>query len=194
MTKNINRDGKIAKTDLGGISTSGNFKVNQSSFWWLTKPVTTRGICIKNGKILVVKTTKDKDVYYTIPGGHPKDLEHPKLACLREIQEETGILCMVGQEKYRFYMIEDEARGNGWVACYICEPVGGKLYCSEAEKKWKLTQNKTVEPMWIEMDDFAKGKSKYPFLRDAIVEGWKNSEGWESVFRHPKLLEELIIC
>lgn len=52
----------------------------------------SRGIIIKDGKIALVYSTKEK--YYKFPGGGFKDGEDMKAALIREVREEAGLIVL----------------------------------------------------------------------------------------------------
>jgi 8-oxo-dGTP diphosphatase len=57
--------------------------------------ILARGVCVKNGKVLVCRNRKHGNVY--LPGGHVDWGEDSQHALAREWREELGVPCRVGR-------------------------------------------------------------------------------------------------
>ncbi len=101
-----------------------------------------RGIVLDGEKILLSHELNSG--WYLIPGGGMEAGETPEACCLREIEEETGVL--VALEKPLFSLREHY---EDWLYIsyyYLCRPVGmGKQALTEAEKRRGLI------PEWMQL-------------------------------------------
>jgi len=61
--------------------------------------ISSRGILIENGKILLIHRIKDDQEYYVVPGGGIENLENYIETVIRELKEEVGINVQVLNEK-----------------------------------------------------------------------------------------------
>ena len=59
--------------------------------------VRVAGILIKDNKLLLIEHTKEKSIYYLLPGGGVEPMETLKDALIREFKEELAISVSVGR-------------------------------------------------------------------------------------------------
>ena len=64
--------------------------------------ITSRGIIIKDGKILLMHRRKNGQEYFVLPGGGIEDGETPKEAVHREVFEETGLKILKVNSEFSF--------------------------------------------------------------------------------------------
>ena len=106
--------------------------------------VACRGLIIRDDEILMSYETETGQ--WMIPGGGLEDNETEEKCCIREIEEETGIIVKPLESVLEI----DEFYGDyKWVNKYfICEVVGeGKKNLTAAEIKAGM------EPRWIKIDE-----------------------------------------
>jgi len=67
----------------------------------------TVGIVIQDDEIVLIRRIKNGEEYYTFPGGTVEEGESPEETVKREIKEELGLTCTVGEP-----LFEIENNGN----------------------------------------------------------------------------------
>lgn len=112
--------------------------------------VTTRGICTKDGMILVVKRLNKGERYMVLPGGGINEVETPLEVVEREFLEETSVVVkpvkIIGKLDARpghnsqFIMKEDYVFG---------EP---KLDPESSEFAQSIAGENFFEPVWVSID------------------------------------------
>lgn len=115
------------------------------------------GIVKHEGNYLILKRADDDRNYpgkWSFCSGFVKEFESAEDACLREIEEEVGLLCRI----FRSDLIDtiDEERGIRWVvAVFLCEADDNEVKLGPENTKYK----------WVK--DF-KGIDLVPGIWDAI--------------------------
>jgi 8-oxo-dGTP diphosphatase len=107
------------------------------------------GIVIKDAKILLMHRIYNGKEYYVIPGGHIQKGEDPKVAVLREIEEETSIIAKNPELVFEFRNYKKGTNGN-FDFYYTCEYVSGEPTLG-GEEKMKNNPENFYEPMWVEV-------------------------------------------
>lgn len=111
-----------------------------------------RAIVIKDGKILL--THERNSGWWLLPGGGLEEGETPEECCVREVEEETGVIVRPVERFLHVYEYYEEYRYGGY--CFICEAVGqGKMNPTEAEIK------RGIEPKWIPFEEAVDIFSKH---------------------------------
>lgn len=107
------------------------------------KRIASRGIVVKNGKILL-SYEKNTDVYMT-PGGGLENDETLEECCIRELKEEAGYLV---KPLKHFLVINEYCFETMYVSNYfICDIIG------EAEQSLTdIEVEHGITPVWIEID------------------------------------------
>ena len=81
-----------------------------------------------NEKFYSIKRTKikngNKNIYYTIPGGHLEDKESYEEATLREIKEELGIDIKIKEELISLFNEDLKRQETFFIADYISGEIG----------------------------------------------------------------------
>ena len=113
------------------------------------KTQSSRGIIIKNEKILLIHRIKPSRNYYVLPGGKIEKNENPEQALIREIKEETN-LDIISFKKLT--EIEDEKR---YAYYFIIEKyIGIPEIIGEEKEKSNEIDKYILE--WIELKDIKK--------------------------------------
>ena len=104
----------------------------------------SRGIIVKDGMILLSHETASD--CWMIPGGGREEGETPEGCCVREIEEETGLIVRVLQQLLELNEYYEEYRYLS--RYYICEVTGkGQPHLTETEMK------RGVRPEWIPLEE-----------------------------------------
>lgn len=131
-----------------------------------------RAIIIENNKILIMRREKQGSVYFTLVGGRVNDVEEIEHAVIREVKEETGL--KVTSAKYVFYEAHPEPYNEQYI--FLCQIAPhGDISIQEASDEALLNRFGTNlhEPLWADIDAFAKIAFRTPQLQLAILEGIK---------------------
>ena len=106
----------------------------------------SRAIIVQNGMILLSHETISG--WYLVPGGGLEANETPADCCVREVEEETGIIVRPLHQFLTLYEYYEEYRYISYY--FVCESIGhGQMHLTEGEAR------RGLEPQWI-------------FLRDAV--------------------------
>lgn len=101
-----------------------------------------------DNKILLIKrATVVFKGYWALPGGRVDVGETVEQAVVREVKEETGLQVKIVKKigDYRESGIQDEIEYNYYAACFLVEPVGGKIKKQEKEiEEIKLVDLKDI--------------------------------------------------
>ena len=107
-----------------------------------------RAVTFNEGKLLVVKHSKDFD-YYALPGGHLEFGEDVKECLIREITEELGIKPGIGRLLYINTFID---KNNTQPMEFFFEVVNGKDYL-DLEKNHRSHAHELFEIYWASPSD-----------------------------------------
>ena len=103
-----------------------------------------RAVIIRGGKILLSHETVSG--WYLIPGGGLEGSETPEACCIREAEEETGVIVRPLREYLTIHEYYEDMRYTSHY--FLCEPVGaGQMRLTEAEKR------RGAAPEWIPLRD-----------------------------------------
>ena len=117
---------------------------------------TDRGAAIiaQGDKIILMRRErgfgKNKQIYYTIPGGGREEGEKIEETAIREIKEELGVRVRIGAlidtieyDYPNFHLV---------MYCFFCELIEGEIKLLEAESgKW-FTKETLYEVSWLPAD------------------------------------------
>lgn len=122
-----------------------------------------RGICIYNGKLLVIERLnleKDFDQkYYVLPGGDVEDDESLEDAVLREFDEETSIKVKLGELFLSFTDESDDIDKYYYLCTYV---FGEPILSAKSEEAEKMKKGRQVyTPMWLPLSEL-KNINLYP--------------------------------
>lgn len=104
--------------------------------------VGSRAVIVKAGKILL--THEMVSGWWLIPGGGVEEGETPEECCVREVEEETGLIVRPVEQ---FLTLNEYYEEYRYVSCYFeCEVIGeGKRHLTDAEKI------RGLEPEWLSL-------------------------------------------
>ena len=104
----------------------------------------SRGIVVRDGMILL--THEWKSGWWLLPGGGQEKGETPEQCCVREIEEETGVIVRPVKHFLTLYEYYEEYRYIDYY--FVCEAMGqGEMRLTEAEKK------RGVTPEWAPLSE-----------------------------------------
>ena len=100
----------------------------------------SRAVVVRNGLILLSHETITG--WYLVPGGGLEASETPEDCCVREVEEETG---MIVRPLHQFLTLYEYYEEDRYISYYfVCESIGcGQMRLTEAEKR------RGLEPQWI---------------------------------------------
>jgi ADP-ribose pyrophosphatase YjhB (NUDIX family) len=120
-------------------------------------------ILIDNKKILLIHRIKEEKEYWVLPGGSIECEESKEEACIREVNEETGLEIKIIQELMRF---DNQGRNEIY---FLVEPTGGKLQLGEPEKSRQSITNQYILE-WTSSDKFSKLNFQPKTMKNKITE------------------------
>lgn len=123
-------------------------------------------ILIKDGKILLIKRKKSEEKFWVFPGGGKEDNETPEEAVVREVEEETSIICKTDKLLYT-HELKDLGHRHLF---YHCKYVSGNPKLGNYnEAKTMKNEDQTYEPVWININELPN-LLLYPLeIRDWLV-------------------------
>jgi 8-oxo-dGTP pyrophosphatase MutT (NUDIX family) len=112
----------------------------------------SRAVIVKDGKILL--SHEYAVGWWLIPGGGMEEGETPEECCVREIEEETGLIV---RPLFQYLKINEYYEEWRYIDDYfVCELVGeGQMKLTEAEIR------RGVKPEWIPLEDAIEIFSKH---------------------------------
>jgi 8-oxo-dGTP diphosphatase len=108
------------------------------------------GVVVREGRVLLVHRPAYDD--WTLPKGKLDEGESWEEAALREVEEETGLTCELGEEIGRTRYVD--AGGRSKEVCYFRMSGGGEANAA----------NEVDEVRWVPLDE---GESVLTYRRDA---------------------------
>lgn len=100
----------------------------------------SRAVIVREGMILLSLETVSG--WWLIPGGGMEEGETPEMCCVRETEEETGLIVRPVRQFLTMYEYYEEYR---YISHYfVCDTVGGgRMRLTDAEKR------RGLEPRWL---------------------------------------------
>jgi 8-oxo-dGTP pyrophosphatase MutT (NUDIX family) len=111
----------------------------------------------REDKIILIFRHKNNRDYYAIPGGHIEPEETPKLAIIREIQEELGIKL----DNLQFEFETESANRRDYF--FSATTQNTDFTVTGPEAKHLDDSNNLFRPLWVTQSDL----SKYPIFPDS---------------------------
>ena len=104
----------------------------------------SRAVIIRDGMILLSHETVSG--WYLVPGGGVEECETPEKCCVREVEEETGLIVQPVQQ---FLILNEYYEEYCYISHYfICEVTGtGTMHLTDAEIQ------RGLEPQWIPLNE-----------------------------------------
>lgn len=104
----------------------------------------SRAVVERDGMILLSHETVSG--WWLVPGGGIEQGETPEECCVREVEEETGVIVRPVKQFLTLHEYYEEYRYTSWY--FICEAAGsGQMRLTEAEKR------RGLEPRWIPLEE-----------------------------------------
>ena len=103
-------------------------------------------IIIKNNKMLLIHRKKNGEEYWVFPGGGIEEGETGESAVIREIKEETGLVCTKAKLAFAIETYE----GGNKHPYYLCEVEDGELKLGGPEAE-RNSKDNWYDPQWVEL-------------------------------------------
>lgn len=131
-----------------------------------------RAIIIEGQAMLTMFRNKNSSQYFTLVGGRVNDGETLEQALVREVMEETGLQVTAASLVY----IEEHAAPYNEQYIYLCQvaPHGEiEIQPTSEEALMNRFGVNTHQPMWVNVNGFAKMPFRTPQLQEAITKALK---------------------
>lgn len=80
--------------------------------------VAQKAVIVRDGKVLVVRDPRVDGIIWELPGGRLNEGEDPKEGLAREIKEELGVDCVVGEIVYLKQFLQGNEGKNALMIAY----------------------------------------------------------------------------
>ena len=128
---------------------------------WTKTRAGSRAVVVRDGMILLSHETKSG--WWLVPGGGIEEDETPEQCCIRETEEETGLIVRPLQHFLTLYEYYEEYRYISYY--FVCEVTGkGQMNLTEAEK------NRGLEPRWLPVQEAVDLFSRHQSYADVSEE------------------------
>lgn len=116
--------------------------------------IVVRGICVHEGRIVVIRRQKKGEEYIVLPGGGINRDEPEAKAVEREIAEETGVVVRALRRVLVIPESEEFSRHHIW----RCEFVSGEPHLdpNSEEAQRSIPGVNTYEPCWMDVEEVRK--------------------------------------
>ena len=128
---------------------------------WTKTRAGSRAVVVRDGMILLSHEVNSG--WWLVPGGGEEEGETPEECCVREVEEETGLIVKPLQQFLTMYEYYEEYR---YISHYfICEVTGqGRMRLTDAEIR------RGVEPQWIPLQEAVDIFSRHQSYADVSEE------------------------
>ena len=128
---------------------------------WTKTRAGSRAVVVRDGMILLSHEVNSG--WWLVPGGGEEKGETPEECCVREVEEETGLIVKPLQQFLTMYEYYEEYR---YISNYfICEVTGkGHMRLTDAEIR------RGVEPQWIPLQEAVDIFSRHQSYADVSEE------------------------
>ena len=121
----------------------------------------SRAVIVRDGKILLSHETVSG--WWLVPGGGVEGEETPEECCVREVEEETGVIVRPLRQFLTLYEYYEEYRYISYY--FVCEAAGsGQMRLTDAEKR------RGLEPEWLPLEDAVRIFSRHQEYADVSEE------------------------
>ncbi|MBQ4436444.1 MAG: NUDIX domain-containing protein [Clostridia bacterium] len=111
-----------------------------------------RAVIVREGMIQLSHETETG--WYMVPGGGMEAEETPEMCCVREVEEETGVIVRPLRHYLTINEYYEEYRYIDYY--FVCEPVGqGTIRLTEAERR------RGLEPLWLPLNEAVEMFSRH---------------------------------
>ena len=128
---------------------------------WTKTRAGSRAVVVRDSRILLSHEVNSG--WWLVPGGGEEEGETPEECCVREVEEETGLIVKPLQQFLTMYEYYEEYR---YISHYfICEVTGqGRMRLTDAEIR------RGVEPQWIPLQEAVDIFSRHQSYADVSEE------------------------
>lgn len=128
---------------------------------WTKARAGSRAVVVRDGMILLSHEVNSG--WWLVPGGGEEEGETPEECCVREVEEETGLIVKPLQHFLTMHEYYEEYR---YISHYfICEVTGqGRMRLTDAEIR------RGVEPQWIPLQEAVDIFSRHQSYADVSEE------------------------
>ena len=128
---------------------------------WTKTRAGSRAVVVRDSMILLSHEVNSG--WWLVPGGGEEEGETPEECCVREVEEETGLIVKPLQQFLTMYEYYEEYR---YISNYfICEVTGkGHMRLTDAEIR------RGVEPQWIQLQEAVDIFSRHQSYADVSEE------------------------
>jgi 1-acyl-sn-glycerol-3-phosphate acyltransferase len=169
----IERLSGVIKSQMEGML-SGFEKKEKLKKWQKTPDIIARGIVIREGKLLAIKRVKAGQTYFVLPGGHIEQGETAKMACEREVLEETGVIVDAFRELYKYHFVDPRLRGSGYQSFFVCSYKSGEPHKTDAEEYTETSRETgTYEPVWLPIDELKQTALRPDCIKRRLLRDYK---------------------
>lgn len=128
---------------------------------WTKTRAGSRAVVVRDSMILLSHEVNSG--WWLVPGGGEEEGETPEECCVREVEEETGLIVKPLQQFLTMYEYYEEYR---YISHYfICEVTGqGRMRLTDAEIR------RGVEPQWIPLQEAVDIFSRHQSYADVSEE------------------------
>jgi len=128
---------------------------------WTKTRAGSRAVVVRDSMILLSHEVNSG--WWLVPGGGEEEGETPEECCVREVEEETGLIVKPLQQFLTMYEYYEEYR---YISHYfICEVTGkGHMRLTDAEIR------RGVEPQWIQLQEAVDIFSRHQSYADVSEE------------------------
>ena len=128
---------------------------------WTKTRAGSRAVVVRDSMILLSHEVNSG--WWLVPGGGEEEGETPEECCVREVEEETGLIVKPLQQFLTMYEYYEEYR---YISHYfICEVTGqGRMRLTDAEIR------RGVEPQWIPLQEAVDIFSRHESYADVSEE------------------------
>lgn len=131
---------------------------------------TSRGIVVRNGKILLMERWRPGMHYFSIPGGGIEAGETPEQTAVREIHEETTI--RVTTDRLVLIMRDGDTDHK----IYLCTYIDGEPRLEvDAPEFLHMTEDNKFKPGWVDISSLPETPFTYwQPIKQPLIDGLKN--------------------
>ena len=119
-------------------------------------------IIIDNGFLLLMHRTKPNKEYYVLPGGSVESDETPEAACIREVEEETGLVITLAK---KVLALNNEGRLEHY---FLVSTYEGQLHIGKPESDRQSSDNQYALE-WVRLEHLEQINLQPPSLRKICI-------------------------
>ncbi len=121
--------------------------------------VAQKAVIVRDGKVLVLRDPRMGYEIWELPGGRLNINEDPKAGLAREIEEELGISCEVGEVVHLAQFLQGNEQKNALMIAYLCK--------TAPEAVIKMAPEEVSEVRYITKEDMDSMKF-FPEYEDTL--------------------------